>query len=165
MKSLLYFLVLLLSIAGGYILSFYALAPVFLALNHFERQLPDDLYSSIFYAITLLQFCFAGFLFYRIYICYQDRKIVIPTAFSGSFYIANVFSMVMLFITGLGTYVLYIISNAGAVSGVPFGLLLLPASILAFVTVLRCEIPEIKQRKKNHSNKALKDRTPRSGAP
>lgn len=145
MKTTVYFLVLLLAIVAGFLFLPNVLFPFMWGVEYIKPYISGFLYIALWAAITLLQLGFAVFLCFRTYICFKARGIVLPSRFSGRLYTANAVFVSLVVVATAGTFVLHSVAQSGSVSGVPLGLLLLPSGLLALVTVLQCEIPEIKQ--------------------
>lgn len=151
MKGIIYFIVLGLATLGGYFLLTILLSPVsqplFSALYPLISDFHPFIGAAFLFIFELPKLAVAGLLVFRIYFCAKEREVVIPLKFSGFLYGLNVF---LVLVAVLALAITLNLPNGGA-SGVPLGLVLLPISFVALFTTLKCELPAIKEFRKNAS--------------
>ena len=144
MKSLSYFLILITATYLGK--SFIGIASVYIwvyFLSNFGT--PSTTVSTIVaYTSYIFSWFFVLFLIFRSYVCIKNKKILIPEEYSGGVYITGAVTMSLFCLVVLITFVSAFGFLSG-VTGVPIGMVLIPAGLISMIITFRCELPSVRK--------------------
>ncbi len=148
MKALSYFLILITATYLGK--SFIGIASVYIwvyILSNFGTP-PTTISTIVAYTSYIFSWVFSLFLLFRIYVCIKNKKLLIPEEYSGNVYIIGAVTIslfcLVIFITFVSAF-----GFLTGMTGIPIGIILIPAGLISMIITFRCEIPSVRKFIKN----------------